>query len=87
MIPGKVLGRVVANQTLDAFRGVRFLIVQPVDEKMAPAGRAVVACDGIGANLGEHVFMAQGREATIPLPEPFNPSDMTIIAIIDEVTS
>ncbi len=87
MIPGEVIGRVVPSERLEAFRGVKFLLVQPIDENSKPAGAPVVACDAIGANVGERVFMAQGREATVMLPDPFNPADMTIIAIIDEVTS
>ena len=85
MIPGRVIGRLVASQKLKPFEGVRFLLVQPVDEHQRDAGSAVVACDAIGANVGEHVFMAQGREATFPLPDKFNPADLTIVAIIDEM--
>ena len=87
MIPGKVIGRLVASQAVSAFDGVTFLLVQPVDDSLADMGRPVVACDAIGANVGEFVFMAQGREATFPLPDKFNPADMTIIAIIDQVTN
>ena len=83
MIPGKVVGRLVASQTLSAFEGVKFLLVQPVDDTLADSGKPVVACDAIGANIGEFVYMAQGREATFPLPDKFNPADMTIVAIID----
>ena len=86
MIPGKVIGRLVTSQTLAAFSGVRFLIVQPIDERKGPSGQPLVACDSIGANVGEFVFLAQGREATFPLPDPFNPADMTVIGIIDAVT-
>jgi len=86
MIPGKVIGRLVASQRLDAFKGVKFLIVQPVDERSESVGNPVIACDAIGANVGERVFMAQGREATFPLPDKFNPADLTIVAIVDEVT-
>ncbi len=86
MIPGKVIGRLVASRIVDGLRGVPLLLVQPIDEESAPVGRPVVACDAIGANEGELVYMAQGREATFPLPEPFNPADLTVIAIIDEVT-
>lgn len=83
MIPGKVIGRLVANHAVSAFDGVKFLLVQPVDAARADAGQPVVACDAIGANVGEYVFMAQGREATFPLPDKFNPADLTIVAIID----
>lgn len=86
MIPGKVIGRLVASSTLPAFRGVKFLIVQPVDEHKEPSGTPFVACDSVSANVGEYVFLAQGREATFPLPDRFNPADLTIIGIIDEVT-
>lgn len=87
MIPAKVIGRVVPAHTLSAFSGVAFLLVQPVDEELRATGQAAVACDAVGANMGEHVFMAQGREAAFPLPRPFNPSDLTVVAIIDEVRS
>jgi len=87
MIPAKVIGRMVPGQVLDAFRGVKFLVVQPIDEAQGNAGDPFIACDAIGANLGEYVFIAQGREATFPLDVPFNPADSTIVAIIDEVTS
>jgi len=86
LIPGKVIGRLVASQALRAFDGVRFLLVQPIDENKAGAGQPIVACDAIGANVGEFVFMAQGREATFVLPDKFNPADLTIVAIIDQVT-
>ncbi|NUM55418.1 MAG: EutN/CcmL family microcompartment protein [Candidatus Hydrogenedentes bacterium] len=83
MIPGKVIGRLVASQALSAFDGVKFLLVQPIDDTHADSGNPVVACDAIGANVGEFVYMAQGREATFPLPDKFNPADLTIVAIID----
>lgn len=86
MIPARVMGRVVPAQALAAFRGVKFLVVQPVDEALRDAGAPMVACDAVGANVGEFVFMAQGREATFPLPDRFNPADLTIVAIVDEVT-
>lgn len=87
MIPGKVIGRLVPNQILPCFRGVRFLIVETIDEDRKLTGKQLVAADAIGANMGEFVFMAQGNEATIPLPEHPNPADITIVAIIDEVTA
>ena len=86
MIPAQVIGRLVPAKGLDALKGVRFLIVQPVDERKKPSGAPVIVCDAIGANEGEYVFLAQGREATFPLPDKFNPADMTAIALIDEVT-
>lgn len=86
MIPARVIGRVVPSHALDCFKGVPLLIVQPIDEDGNDHGHAAIAADAIGANTGERVFIAQGREATFPLPEKFNPADMTIVAIIDALT-
>ncbi|GMW00095.1 MAG: hypothetical protein AMXMBFR84_12330 [Candidatus Hydrogenedentota bacterium] len=86
MIPGQVIGRVVPNQVDQVFYGVKFLVVQPVDDHRKPVGKPLVACDSVGANVGEFVFMAQGTEAAVALPNPFNPADATIVAIIDDVT-
>ena len=87
MIPGRVIGRLVAAQGLAAFQGVKFLLVQPTDGMGNDDGLAVIACDAVGANLDEEVFMAQGLEATFALPVQFNPADLTIVAIIDQVTT
>jgi len=82
---GKVIGTVVSSKKLDVFRGVKFLIVQPLDENLEPAGEPVVASDSQQAGPGEIVTFIGGREASMPLPEPFNPSDATITSIVDEV--
>lgn len=75
----------MASQTVASLRGVKLLLVHSIDETDQATGPAFVACDAIGANAGERVFLAQGREAAFPLPEPFNPADFTIVAIIDEI--
>lgn len=85
MIPGRVVGRLVANHIVSSLAGEKLLLVERVDETGAAVGRTFVACDAIGANEGERVFIAQGREATFPLKNPFNPADNTIVAIIDEM--
>ena len=87
MIPAKVIGRLVPAAIVEGLRGVPLLVVQPVNELLEPSGAPAIACDSVGANTGELVYMAQGREAGMPLPDPFNPADLTIIAIIDRVTS
>ncbi|MFH1039228.1 MAG: EutN/CcmL family microcompartment protein [PVC group bacterium] len=83
---GKVIGTVVSTQKMEAFRGVKFLIVQPLDENLKPNGEPVVACDSQQAGPGQIVTFIGGREASLPLPDPFNPSDATITSIVDEVT-
>jgi len=85
MFIGKVIGTTVASAKLAEFRGVKLLIVQPMDENMRDRGKPLVACDTVQAGPGETVLLVKGREATFPLPEALNPSDATIIGIVDAV--
>ncbi len=82
---GKVIGTVVASRKVESLSGSKLLLVQPLDEDGGPAGEPVVACDIQQSGPGETVFFVGGREASLPLPEPFNPSDATIIGVIDAV--
>ena len=83
---GRVIGTVVSTQKVPGLDGVKFLIVQPLDENLEPAGDPLVACDAQQSGPGELVTFIGGREASLPLPEPFNPSDATITSIVDEVS-
>lgn len=85
MIPARVVGRLVASHIVPSLVGEKLLLVVPLDEAGEPVGKPFVACDAIGANEGERVFIAQGREATFPLKNSFNPADSTIVAIIDQL--
>ncbi len=82
---GKVIGTLVSTTKLKAFEGVKFLIVQPLDENLKPKGSPLVASDSQQAGPGQIVTYIGGREASMPLPDPFNPSDATITSIVDEV--
>jgi ethanolamine utilization protein EutN len=84
---GRVIGTVVATRKVESFKGVKFLLVQPLDEDGKPKGEPVVACDTQQSGPGETVFFVGGREASLPLPDPFNPSDATITGIIDTITT
>ena len=44
-----------------------------------------MACDTVQAGLGDTVFYEGGREAALGLENWFNPSDSTIMGIVDEV--
>ena len=83
---GRVIGTVVSTQKVPGLDGVKLLIVQPLDENLEPAGDPLVACDAQQSGPGELVTFIGGREASLPLPEPFNPSDATITSIVDEVS-
>lgn len=83
---GRVTGTVVATVKADGLDGVRFLIVQPLDEGREPSGRPVVAADAVHmAGPGEMVYFVSAREAAEALEPRFVPVDHAIVGIVDEV--
>jgi ethanolamine utilization protein EutN len=81
----RVLGTVVATRKYEGLEGVKFLIVQPLDEELNPQGRPVIAADATAqAGRGELVFVVGGREAAQALPELFVPVDLAITGIVEE---
>ena len=83
---GLVTGTVVATERYRGLEGVKFLIVQPLDEERRPEGRPVVAADGVAmAGPGELVYFVGSREAAQALPETFVPVDHAITGIVDAV--
>jgi len=83
---GRVIGTLVATVKAEGLEGIRLLIVQPLDRDQAPAGRPVVAADGVAmAGPGELVYIVGSREAAQALPETFVPVDHAIVGIVDAV--
>jgi microcompartment protein CcmK/EutM len=83
---GRVIGSVVCTQKVDSFEGVKLLLVQPLNERLEKKGDPLVACDTVQAGQGDLVFYEGGREAALGLENWFNPSDATIMGIVDEVS-
>jgi len=82
----RVIGTVVATIKYEGLEGVKFLIVQPLDKRLRPEGRPVVAADGVAmAGPGDVVYVVASREAALALPEPFVPVDHAIVGIVDAV--
>jgi ethanolamine utilization protein EutN len=88
---GHVIGRVTLSQQDPAYKGGRFLIVQPFAKEeyrgaaMTPLakGNSVVVYDNLGADLGHVIGFSEGAEATAPFEKP-TPVDAYNAAIIDE---
>lgn len=84
----KVIGTLVSSHKVESFTGVKLMLVQPLNENLEPVGSAGVATDATHqAGVGEIVFIENGREAAMALPQTFNPSDLSIIGIVDDVYS
>ena len=83
---GRVTGTVVATMKADGLDGVRFLIVEALDEARQPSGDTVVAADAVHmAGPGELVYFVSSREAAEALEPRFVPVDHAIVGIVDEV--
>ena len=86
MLLGRVIGQVVPAIVYEGLQGVPMLIVQPLDKKLQPKGKTLVAADATRmAGPGELVSYEGGREAALALDTTFVPVDHAIIAIVDGV--
>lgn len=82
----RVIGTVVATVKSPGLEGVKLLIVQPLDRRQRPEGKAVIAADAVHmAGPGELVYIVAAREAALAMPEPFVPVDHAIVGIVDAV--
>lgn len=82
----RVIGTVVATIKAPGLEGVKFLIIQPLDERRQAQGAPLVAADGVAmAGPGDLVTFVAAREAALALPVTFVPVDHAIVGIVDEV--
>ena len=89
---GHVIGRVTLSQQDPAYKGGRFLLVQPFDKKkfsgapMEPlaSGSSLVVYDNLGAGVGHVIGYIEGAEATAPFDQP-TPVDSFNAALIDKI--
>ena len=82
---GKVIGRVVSTRKVESFEGIKLLLVQPLDENLAPVGDAIVAFDTIQSDIGNLIYFETSKEAGRVLQHTMNPCDAAIVGIIDEL--
>lgn len=80
---GIITGSVVCSIKNKSLEGIKLLLLQPLDGDRKPAGNPIVACDSVQAGEGDIVIFEGGREAALALDNWFNPSDATVIGIID----
>ncbi len=89
---GHVIGRVTLSKQDPAYKGGRFLIVQPFDREkfrgaaMTPLAKnpSLVVYDNLGAGVGHTIGFTEGAEATAPFDQP-TPVDAFNAALIDKV--
>lgn len=89
---GHVIGRVTLSKQDPAYKGGRFLLVQPFTKAqfagaamtpLAP-GSSLVVYDNLGAGPGHVIGFTESTEASAPFPQP-TPVDAFNAAIIDQI--
>ncbi len=86
MYLGKVTGQVVSTVRASGVPHTPWLMVELLDGQGNPTGKAHVAADPLGAGEGELVVLVGGSSARHAVV-PEAPVDLTIIGIVDCVTS
>ena len=89
---GHVIGKVTLSQQDPAYKGGRFLLVQPCGPAQLKGGPIsplakglrLVVYDNLGAGQGHLIGFTEGAEATAPFDNP-TPVDAYNAALIDQV--
>jgi ethanolamine utilization protein EutN len=85
MFLARVIGNVVSTVKDPGYFARTILVIQPIDRHCKDRGTRMLALDSVGAGAGEMVYCCRGKEASFPwLPDDV-PTDITIIAIVDQV--
>jgi carbon dioxide concentrating mechanism protein CcmL len=82
----KVRGTVTSTQKEPSLGGVKFLVLQLMDDDGNPLPGYEVAADNVGAGVDEWVLVSRGSAARqVPRSEQ-RPLDAAVIAIIDTIS-
>ncbi len=82
----KVCGTVVSTQKESSLTGVKFLVLQMIDEEGQPLPGYEVAADSVGAGVNEWVLVSRGSAARQTPGGESRPLDALVVGIIDTVS-
>ncbi len=87
MFIGRIVGTVWATKKVDNVKGLRFLMVHPVNIDKEPNTNVVVVADTLGAGIGDLVICSYGHAARRAITsEPNELSiEAAVIGIVDEI--
>lgn len=81
----KVIGNIWATRKEEKLAGLKLLIVQPINIIDGTKDRTpIVACDIIGAGVGETVLVVSGSSARGAAGDMGIPVDATVVGIVDD---
>ncbi len=82
---GKIIGRLVSTQKVESFEGLKLVLVQPLNEKLDPAGDALVAVDTLRSDVGQIIYYETSKEAGRVIEREMNPCDAAVMGIVDDI--
>jgi carbon dioxide concentrating mechanism protein CcmL len=82
----KVRGTVVSTHKEPSLKGVKFLLLQFLDEEGRLLPKYEVAADNVGAGVDEWVLVSRGSAARQVPGSEQRPVDAAVVAIIDTVS-
>lgn len=86
MLLGRVRGTAICSIKYPDMKGMKLLVVQPLDKHLKPVGSMQVAVDVVMAGPGDLCVMVRSREAALALREhKFVPVDLALVGIVDEL--
>ena len=85
----RVLGSVTSTIKLDCYKGLKLLVVEPMDETGKPSGKSFLAVDRVQAGEGDTVVVMSegtGVRQLFGLPKTADlPIRSAIVGIVDSV--
>jgi ethanolamine utilization protein EutN len=86
MLLGRVRGTAICTIKYPDMKGMKLLVVQPLDKHLEPVGPMQVAADVVMAGPGDLCVMVRSREAALALREhKFVPVDLALVGIVDQL--
>jgi len=81
-----VVGHCTATVKDNSLEGRKLALVRAADDSGTPVGSMEVALDVTGAGVGQLVLLTRGSSARQPAENRQLPTDLSIVAIVDELT-
>ncbi|MCH8327507.1 MAG: EutN/CcmL family microcompartment protein [Candidatus Marinimicrobia bacterium] len=82
----RVIGRVWATRKLPDLKGLKFIILQPMEMRSnTDAGDWLVAADSHQAGPGDLVYYVTSKEASFPFNRAHTALDATVVGHVDRV--
>ena len=82
---GRILGAIVSTRKIDELRGIRLVVMEPLNERREPTGPPMAAVDVVHAQVGDLIYWVGSREAAQAVEPPFPAADVAVVGIVDRV--